>query len=71
MEEIAALEDIAQADIFLHDIDIVDGSIIGELTIRSVGKHSNTVRLSRYDSQICYVSKINALVEAYRCPSCD
>ena len=38
MEDIAAVEDFVQADIFLYDMDIVDGSTIGELARRSVGK---------------------------------
>ena len=52
-------------------IDIVDRSVTGELTRRSVGKHSNTVRLKSYSSHICYVSNIKALFKTYRCPSCD
>ena len=68
MEDIAIVEDIAQADFFLNEFDIVEGSTIGELARRSVGKHSNTVRPLRYNSQICQVSKIKALFKAYRCP---
>ena len=67
MEYIAAVEDIAQEDIFLYDIDIGDGSMIGELAGRSVRKHSNTVRILRWTSHLCYVSNINALFQAYRC----
>ena len=69
MEEIATMEDIVQADMFLYDIESVDGPMVSELARRSVGKYSNTVRLSRYLSHLCYVSNINALFEAYRCPS--
>ena len=71
MEDIAALEDTVQADIFLYDIDIVDRSTIGKLVRMSAGKHSNTFRLLRYNSHVCYVFKINDLFKAYRCPSCD
>ena len=71
MEDNTIVEDIVQADILLYDIDIVDGSMIGEPARRSVGKHSITVRLLRYNSHICHVSIINALFKAYRCPSCD
>ena len=52
MEDIAIVEDIIQADIFLYDMHIVDGSMIGELARRSVRKHSNTVRLSGYKSHL-------------------
>ena len=39
MEVIATVEDIVQADFSLFDIDIVDGSRIGELARKSFGKH--------------------------------
>ena len=70
-EDIARREDIVQADSFLYDFDIVDGSMIGELGRRSVEKLSNTVRPLRYNSHICYVFNINNPFGAYRCPSCD
>ena len=50
MEDIAAVEDFVQADIFLYDIDNVDGSMLGELVRRTVGEHSEIVRLLRYNS---------------------
>ena len=63
MEDIAAVEDSVQADIFWYNIDIVDRSMIGKLPRRIVAEHSNNVRLLRYNSQICYVSKFNALLK--------
>ena len=71
LQDIAIVEDIVQADIFLYVIDIANGSMIGELEMRSIGKHSNTVRLFRSNSHICHVSDINSLFTAYRCPSRD
>ena len=71
MEDIAAVEDIVQTDIFLYVIDTVDGYMNGELARRKVGKLSNTVRLLGYKSHICNVSIINTVFKAYRCPSCD
>ena len=71
MKDITVVEDIVRVDIFLYDLDLVDGSVIGELARRSVGKHSNTLRLLRYNSHICHVSNSNALFKGYRCPSCD
>ena len=65
------MEDNVLADFFLYDVDIVDGSMIGEPARRSVGKNSNTVRLLLYISHICFFSNINALFKAYRCPSSD
>ena len=45
--------------------------MIAELARRSVGKLSNTVRLLRYNSQVCYFLDINVRFKAYRCPSYD
>ena len=67
VEDNAAVEDNVQTKIFLYDIDIVDGSMIGELVRRIVGKHSNTAQLLRYESHICNLSNINAFFKAYRC----
>ena len=64
------VEELVQVNIFPYDIDFVDWAMIGELARRSVGNHSNIVRLLRYNSHICYVFDINVLFEAYRCSSC-
>ena len=71
MEDIAALEDIVQAVSFQYDIDKIHGSMIGDLARRDIGKHSNSVRLLRYNSHIRFVSEINLLFMAYRCTSSD
>ena len=62
VEDIPLVEDLIQVNIFLYDIDIVDGSLVGELARRSVQKHCNTARLLRYNNHICYVSNINAFL---------
>ena len=46
-EDISTVEGNVRAEIFLYDIDIIDGSMIGDLARRSVGKYYNTVRLIR------------------------
>ena len=71
MDDIPLVEDLVKVNIFLYDIDIADGSLIGELGRRSVQKHPDNVRLLRYNNHICYVSNINVLFQAYRCSSCD
>ena len=71
VDDILLVEDLIQVTIFLYYIDIVDGSIVGELALRSVQKYCNTVRLLRYNNQTCYVSNINALFKAYRCSLCN
>ena len=70
MNDIPIVEDLLALNILLYDIDIVDGNIVGELARRSVQKYENTVRLLRYNNHICYVSNINAVFQAFRCPNC-
>ena len=47
--------------------------MVGELARRrrSSKKYEKKVQLIRYKSQICYVDIINALLKAFRCPTCD
>ena len=71
MNEIPIVEDLLTINILLYDIDIVDGNIIGKLARRSVLKNDNTVRLLRYNNQICYMSNINAVFQYFRCLNCD
>ena len=71
MEDILALEGIVQADIYLYDVVVLDGSTIGELVRTSIAKHFNTLGLVRCDIHICHVSNINALFKDYRFQSCD
>ena len=71
MNDIPTVEDLLTLNILLYDIDIVDGNIVGEVARRSVQKYENTVRLLRYNNHICYVSNINAVFQAFRCPICD
>ena len=60
VDEIPFFEDLIQVNIFLYNIDIVDGSIVGELARRSVQKYCNIASLLRYNNHIFYVSKVNA-----------
>ena len=71
MEDNAAVEDIVQADFFMCDIDIADGSMIEELAWISVGNYPKTVQRLRFSSHICNVSSINARFKADPFPSCD
>ena len=71
MNGIPIVKDLLTPNILLYYIDIVDGTIIGELARRSVQKYENTVRLLRYNDHICYVSNINAVFQSFRCPNCD
>ena len=60
-----------QLNIFLYDIDFVDGELIGELSRRSIQKYEKSVNLLRYNDHIFYVNNINALFQAFRCTTCD
>ena len=67
MDGIPTVEELSGINIFLYDVDIVEGSLVGELARRSVQKHPNTVRLLRSNSHICDVANIHALFNAFRC----
>ena len=71
MNGILFVEDLLTLNIVLYVINIVDGNIIGELARPSLQKYNNTVILLRYNIHICYVSNINAVFQALRCPNCD
>ena len=71
INNIPSVEDLLILNTLLYDIDIVDGKIVGELARRCVQKYKNTVRLLRFNNHICYVSNINAVFQAFRCPNCD
>ena len=71
MDDIPSVEDIVGINIFIYDIDLIDGAMVGELARRSIKKYENNVQLIRYKSHICYVDNINALFKAFRCPTCD
>ena len=60
-----------QLNVFLYDIDFVDGELIGEVCRRSVQKYENSVKLLRYNNHICYVNNINVLFKVFRCTTCD
>ena len=71
MDDIPSVEDIVSINIFIYDIDLIDGAMIGELARRSIKKYEKNVQLIRCNSHICYVDNINALFKAFRCPTCD
>ena len=71
MHDIPSVEDIVGINIFIYDIDLIDGAMVGELARRSIKKYEKNVQLIRYNSHICYVDKINALFKAFSGPTCD
>ena len=56
LNDIPIVENLLQLNIFLYDIDFVDGKLIGELCRRSIQKYENSVKLLRYNNHICYMS---------------
>ena len=71
MTDIPKVEELLQLNIFLHDIDFVDGELIGELARRSIQKIEKRVKLLRYNNDICYVSDMNSFFKSFRCSTCD
>ena len=71
MDDIPSVEDIVGINIFIYDIDLIDGAMVGELARRSIKMYEKSVQLMRYNNHICYVDNIHALFKAFRCPTCD
>ena len=71
MDDIPSVEDIVGINIFIYDVDLIDGAMVGELARRSIKKYEKNVQLIRYISHICYIDNIHALFKAFRCPTCD
>ena len=69
--DIPKVEHLLQINIFLYDIEVEDGELIGELCRRSIQKYEKSVKLLRHNNHICYVNNINALFKAFRCTTCD
>ena len=47
MDDIPSVEDIVAINIFIYDIDFIDGAMVGELARRSIKKYEKTVQLVR------------------------
>ena len=71
MDDIPSVEDIVGINIFIYDIDIIDGATVGELARRGIKKYEKSVQLIQYKSHISYVDNNHALLKAFRCPTCD
>ena len=71
MTDIPKVEDWLQLNIFLYDIDFVDGELIGEICRRSIQTYENSVKLLRNNNHVCYVNNVNALFKAFWCTTCD
>ena len=71
MDDIPSVEDIVGINIFINNIVLTDGAMVGELARQSIKKYEKSVQLIRYNNHICYVDNIHALFKAFRCPTCD
>ena len=71
MKDNPFVDDLLTLKLLQYDIGFADGITLGELARRSVLKHWNTVRLSRYNNRICYVSYIIEAFQYFRCAICD
>ena len=54
MDDIPSVEDIVGINIFIYDIDLIDGAMVGQLARRSIKKYEKYVQMIRYNSHICY-----------------
>ena len=71
MTDIPKVEEQLQLNIFLYDIDFVNGELIGELARSSIQKFEKSVKPLRYNNHICYVSDMNSYFKSFCCSTCD
>ena len=69
-DHLAFVENAIKQNIFIYDIDIEEGEILGEIARRSVEMYEKNINLLRYNNHICYVDDINTFFKRFRCPSC-
>ena len=65
MDNIPFVDEIVGMNIFIYDIDLIDGAMVGELAQRSIKKYENNVQLIRHNCHNCYVDNINELFKAF------
>ena len=61
MDDIPSVEDLLGINIFIYDIDLIEGAMVGEVARRSIKNYEKNVQLIRYISHLCYVDKNHAL----------
>ena len=71
LDHLLFVEYAMKHNIFIYDIDIVDGDFVCELARRSVEMYEKNINLLRYNNRICYLDDINTFCKRFRCPSCD
>ena len=65
MDDIPSVEDIVRTNIFIYDIDLIDGAMVGELARQSIRKYEKNVQLIQYSSRICYVDKYPCTLQGF------
>ena len=71
VEDLTAVEEIVQRNIFIYDFDIQEAEYVGELARRSIGRFDKTVKLLRFNNNIIHTNDIDSFFKCFRCPSCD
>ena len=53
MTDVPEVEETLQLNVFFHDIDFVDGELIGELARRSIQTYEKRLKHLRYNNRTC------------------
>ena len=71
MASLPTVEDVAEKNINVYEIDIEDEDVVGELAWRRIGKNENAVKISRFYNHFVYGNKIDNFCKRFRCITCD
>ena len=66
IDHLVFVENEKKHNLFIYDIDIVDGDFVVENARRSVEMYEKNISLLRYNKHICYMDDINTFLKQFR-----
>ena len=71
LEDIHVVEDLSKVNILVYDIEVSENGVVVENAQRSLQRFNSTATLLGYNNHFCYVTDVNKVFKAFRCPACD
>ncbi len=70
-EEVEILEDLFNLNIVMYSAELKGNRVVGLINRRSLSKFHETAYLLQWDDHVCYITKLSALFNLYRCTHCQ
>ena len=68
VKELPAVEEIEQRSNFIYDFDVQEGSYVGELARRIIGRFGKTVILLRFNNHVIHTNNIEKIFQVFAMP---